>query len=160
VIQSSTSRALPEETRHRSTSVVFSPRFIRLRDAPLYLGMDKNRFNRDVRPRLHAIPIGTQGVAFDRLDLDAWADDAMLTRAADGPRPRRRRCHAVLALPAARLLVGKRRAARKDGELARTVCLHSGAQRQPSGDGCPLETPTPSFTLSRQHYWTKPQLEC
>jgi hypothetical protein len=75
VIQSSASRALPEETRHRSTSVVFSPRFIRLRDAPLYLGMDKNRFNRDVRPRLYAIPIGTQGVAFDRLDLDAWADD-------------------------------------------------------------------------------------
>jgi hypothetical protein len=24
------------------------PRFIRLRDAPQYLGMDKNRFNRDV----------------------------------------------------------------------------------------------------------------
>jgi hypothetical protein len=37
--------------------------------------MDKNRFNRDVRPRLSAIPIGTQGIAFDRLDLDAWADD-------------------------------------------------------------------------------------
>ena len=51
------------------------PRFIRLRDAPSYLGMDKNRFNRDVRPLLAAIPIGTQGIAFDRLDLDSWADD-------------------------------------------------------------------------------------
>jgi hypothetical protein len=51
------------------------PRFIRLRDAPSYLGMDKNRFNRDVRPRLAEIPIGTQGIAFDRLDLDSWADD-------------------------------------------------------------------------------------
>jgi hypothetical protein len=37
--------------------------------------MDKNRFNRDVRPALPVIPIGTQGIAFDRLDLDAWADD-------------------------------------------------------------------------------------
>jgi hypothetical protein len=51
------------------------PRFIRLRDAPAYLGMDKNRFNRDVRPHLCAIPIGTQGIAFDRVDLDAWADE-------------------------------------------------------------------------------------
>src|SRR3984893_8340074 len=52
-----------------------SPRFIRLRDAPRYLGMDKNRFNREVRPALTNLPIGVQGVAFDRLDLDRWADD-------------------------------------------------------------------------------------
>lgn len=50
------------------------PRFIRLRDAPTYLGMDKNRFNREVRPEVTEIRIGIQGVAFDRLDLDALAD--------------------------------------------------------------------------------------
>jgi hypothetical protein len=50
------------------------PRFIRFRDAPSYLGMDKDRFNAEVRPHLVEIPIGKQGVAFDRLDLDAWAD--------------------------------------------------------------------------------------
>jgi hypothetical protein len=50
------------------------PRFIRFRDAPSYLGMDKDRFNAEVRPWLIEIPIGKQGVAFDRLDLDAWAD--------------------------------------------------------------------------------------
>jgi hypothetical protein len=27
------------------------PRLIRFRDAPRYLGMDKNRFNREVHPR-------------------------------------------------------------------------------------------------------------
>jgi len=48
------------------------PRLIRLRDAPAYLGMDKNRFNKEVRPTLIEIPIGRQGVAFDRLDLDNW----------------------------------------------------------------------------------------
>jgi hypothetical protein len=48
---------------------------MRLRDAPRYLGMDKNRFNREVRARLTNIPIGTQGIAFDRLELDAWAED-------------------------------------------------------------------------------------
>jgi hypothetical protein len=37
--------------------------------------MDKNRFNREVRPSISAIPIGIQGIAFDRIDLDAWADD-------------------------------------------------------------------------------------
>ena len=50
------------------------PRFIRMRDAPTYLGMDRTVFNHEVRPLLTEIPIGTQGIAFDRLDLDAWAD--------------------------------------------------------------------------------------
>jgi hypothetical protein len=36
--------------------------------------MDKNRFNHHVRPHVMVIPIGTQGIAFDRVDLDAWAD--------------------------------------------------------------------------------------
>ena len=53
----------------------FLPRLLRLRDAPFYLGMDRNRFNKEVRPHLIEIPIGEQGIAFDRLDLDAWADD-------------------------------------------------------------------------------------
>jgi len=51
------------------------PRLIRLRDAPFYLGMDRNRFNTLVRPQLAEVPIGKQGIAFDRLDLDAWVDD-------------------------------------------------------------------------------------
>lgn len=50
------------------------PRLIRLRDAPFYLGMDKNRFNGLVRPELTEIPIGDQGIAFDRLELDQWVD--------------------------------------------------------------------------------------
>lgn len=53
----------------------FPPRFIRCKDAPAYLGMDRDRFNGEVRPHLIEIPIGVQGIAFDRLDLDAWADD-------------------------------------------------------------------------------------
>ena len=51
------------------------PRLIRLRDASRYLGMDPNRFNAEVRPQLIEIPIGKQGIAFDRLDLDDWADE-------------------------------------------------------------------------------------
>ena len=68
-------RSLPEQLSFFPKPPRLVPRFIRLRDAPSYLGMDKNRFNRDVRPTLAAIPIGTQGIAFDRLDLDSWADD-------------------------------------------------------------------------------------
>lgn len=56
-----------------STHIVL-PRFVRLRDAAIYLGMDRHRFNREVRTQLQEIPLGKQGVAFDRLDLDAWAD--------------------------------------------------------------------------------------
>jgi len=51
------------------------PRLIRFRDAPHYLGMDRNRFNAEVRPYLTEVPIGTQGIAFDRLELDAWVED-------------------------------------------------------------------------------------
>jgi len=51
------------------------PRIVRFRDAPCYLGMDRNRFNAEVRPRLTEIPIGKQGIGFDRLALDAWVDD-------------------------------------------------------------------------------------
>src|SRR5580658_4398974 len=61
--------------RPREQCAAIAPRLLRLRDAPRYLGMDKNRFNREVRPRVTVIPIGIQGVAFDRLDLDAWADE-------------------------------------------------------------------------------------
>lgn len=49
-------------------------RVIRLRDAPSYIGMDKNRFNDEVRPLLIEIPVGKRGIGFDRLDLDAWVD--------------------------------------------------------------------------------------
>jgi hypothetical protein len=76
MIEDSSAPRVPSGRTSRLTeSTAFSPRFIRMRDAPSYLGMDKNRFNRDVRPLLAAIPIGTQGIAFDRLDLDSWADD-------------------------------------------------------------------------------------
>ena len=50
---------------------------MRFRDAPRYLGMDRNRFNAEVRPYLTEIPIGKQGIGFDRLELDAWVDDYM-----------------------------------------------------------------------------------
>lgn len=49
-------------------------RFYRLKDAPRYLGMDRHRFNAVVRPHLTEIPIGVQGIAFDRLEIDACAD--------------------------------------------------------------------------------------
>ena len=53
----------------------YPARIIRFRDAPAYLGMDRNRFNAEVRSNLTEIPIGIQGIGFDRLELDAWVDD-------------------------------------------------------------------------------------
>jgi hypothetical protein len=58
-----------------SRRAVVQPRLIRLRDAPAFFGMDKNRFNRDVRPHLTEIIIGKQGRAFDRLEMEAAAED-------------------------------------------------------------------------------------
>ncbi len=56
------------------SNIQLLPRLIRLKDAPDYLGMDRHRFNENIRPNMTEIPIGTQGIAFDRLDLDAWVD--------------------------------------------------------------------------------------
>ena len=50
------------------------PRLIRLRDVSRYLGMDRRLFNKEVRPNIVEIPIGVQGKAFDRRDLDNWVD--------------------------------------------------------------------------------------
>ena len=58
-----------------SGNVILLPRMLRLRDAPAYLGMDRNRFNAEVRPGVIEIPIGEQGIAFDRFELDAWVDE-------------------------------------------------------------------------------------
>ena len=41
------------------------PRLVRLREAPFYLGMDRNRFSNDVRPYLTEIPIGKFSVLQD-----------------------------------------------------------------------------------------------
>jgi predicted DNA-binding transcriptional regulator AlpA len=49
-------------------------RVIRAKDAPGYLGMSRDVFNRDVRPYITVIPIGNQGIGFDRLELDAWLE--------------------------------------------------------------------------------------
>lgn len=62
-------------TKIPKTSTNIIPRLLRMKDAPSYLGMDKNRFNKEVRPYLTEIPIGIQGIAFDHYELDAWADD-------------------------------------------------------------------------------------
>ena len=82
VIQVSAPRLCPEDARLTGTLASILPRFIRLRGAPAYLGMDKNRFNREVRPLLSTIRIGTPGVAFDRLDLEGahWNDSPDLAR--------------------------------------------------------------------------------
>lgn len=58
-----------------ASCVPIIPRIIRFRDALGYLGMDRNRFNNEVRPYLTEVPVGTQGIAFDRVELDAWADE-------------------------------------------------------------------------------------
>jgi hypothetical protein len=50
------------------------PRLIRYRDAPGYLGMDRNRFDAEVRPQLTEVPMGPRSIVFDRHDLDDWRE--------------------------------------------------------------------------------------
>jgi hypothetical protein len=46
--------------------------------------MDRNRFNAEVRPKLTEVSIGVQGVAFDRLELDAWTDEYIASNGRPG----------------------------------------------------------------------------
>src|SRR5262249_23313884 len=70
---------------HASKAVIL-PRFIRYRDAPGYLGTDRARFDDEIRPQLTEIPIGERGIAFDRHELDAWADAYISARGRPGSR--------------------------------------------------------------------------
>ncbi len=49
-------------------------RFLRPRDAPQFIGMVKNSFTANVRLYLTEIRIGAQGIAFDCLAIEAFAD--------------------------------------------------------------------------------------
>src|SRR5690606_14446039 len=64
-----------------------TPRLIRLKDAPAYLGLDRRRFDEEVRPYLTEIrEHGRKAVRFDRIELDRYAD---YTVAVCGHPPRR-----------------------------------------------------------------------
>ena len=52
-----------------------TPKLIRMRDAPAYLGMSLRVFNQTVRPNVREVVVGIQGVAFIRDELDQWAED-------------------------------------------------------------------------------------
>lgn len=50
------------------------PRFIRAGKVPAYLGMSRTVFTRDARPHLIEFSIGKQGIGFDRIELDQFAE--------------------------------------------------------------------------------------
>ena len=55
--------------------VSLQPRYIRAGQAPAYCGMNRDLFAQEIRPYLTEIPIGVQGIAFDRIDLDVALDE-------------------------------------------------------------------------------------
>ena len=83
-----TEQTRPLETPEASRTLVLQPRVVRFKDAPGYLGMDRNRFNAEVRPYVTEIRLGTQGIAFDRLELDAWFDEYKNRNGRPGTQPK------------------------------------------------------------------------
>src|SRR5690606_35268776 len=72
------------DARPRRDAIV--PRILRAMAAPAYVGMCRAQFNETVRPHLREIPIGKQGIGFDRLEIDAFIDAYMNQHAIDkGP---------------------------------------------------------------------------
>ena len=69
------------------------PRFIRLRDAPNYLGMGYDCFCAKVRPYVTEIKDGPKIVLFDKVDLDAFADHYKAHNGRLGQRKEEKPCH-------------------------------------------------------------------
>lgn len=87
-ITSNAMNTMLDPDNHQLTQPVFlQPRLIRFRDAPRYLGMNRNEFNASVRPYVTVIKIGKRGIAFDRLELDAMVEHY---KVAAGRPPQRR----------------------------------------------------------------------
>lgn len=82
----------PDISVRDSRYVAWVPRFLRFRSAPAYLGMNKNLFNELVRPHVRAIPIGKRGIAFDRLELDAWAEEYCRCNGRSAPKKEEQQC--------------------------------------------------------------------
>ncbi|MGN2388187.1 hypothetical protein ACTACB_17625 [Pseudomonas syringae] len=68
-------------------NTVIPPRILRANQAHGYLGMCRDEFNKTVRPNVREFPIGKQGVGFDRLELDAWADAYIAANSVDKRQP-------------------------------------------------------------------------
>ncbi|WP_260415061.1 hypothetical protein [Pseudomonas cichorii] len=64
-------------------NTVIPPRILRANQAHGYLGMCRDEFNKTVRPNVREFPIGKQGVGFDRLELDEWADAYIAANSVD-----------------------------------------------------------------------------
>ncbi len=70
-------QAMQKPDKDIISNLPFQARVIRFKDAPRYLGMSRSVFNKTVRPYVTVFPIGTQGIGFDRLELDRWLEDHM-----------------------------------------------------------------------------------
>lgn len=126
-------------TAAKPTSI--QPRFIRFGDAPGYLGMCRDEFNKTVRPHVREFPIGKQGVAFDRHELDEWADAYITARAIekaanqDNNRPRSERQGEKLwrekRLPVSTKKVGSGKSIRSSGasEFEKALALVTGKKQ-------------------------------
>jgi len=92
VVDGDAQQPAPAISVRDSRYVSWVPRLLRFRSAPAYLGMNKNLFNELVRPHVKAIPIGKRGIAFDRLELDAWAEEYSRCNGRSAPKKEEQQC--------------------------------------------------------------------
>ena len=107
------------------------PRLIRLRDAPYFFGMDKNRFNREVRPFLTEIRVGVQGRAFDRLEMEAAAEDYKARNGRPTANLERRRLWDKVNRQASPSVVGSGTSIKISSERAFAKALERAISRKP-----------------------------
>jgi hypothetical protein len=110
---------------------VLMPRLIRFRDAPYFFGMDKNRFNRELRPLLTEIRVGKQGIAFDRLEMEAAAEDYKARNGRPTANLERRRLWDKANRQALSSVVGSGTSIKTSSERAFAKALERAISRKP-----------------------------
>lgn len=133
------------------------PRFIRMGKAPAYLGMCRRVFNQDARPFLREITIGKQGIAFDRVELDRFADEyaerMAIDKAApagnDSPRSERRHSNGASSLwgkkqsPASRSKTASGTSTKSSAGLAEFEAALAQARAQTRSNSSSRASPKP-----------------
>lgn len=104
---------------------MIQPRILRQRDAPGYCGMDRNRFDVEVRPFITEIPIGVRGIAFDREELDVWLDEYIATHGRPARQSKGMEATAAPKLPPR----AATRKGRREATMAALALSRSGAPK-------------------------------
>src|SRR5581483_7274769 len=84
-----------DSAAERRNATFCAQRLLRPPAAHAYLAMNKNQFNSLVRPDVIVFHLGKRAIAFDRLELDVWAEDYCRRNGRSSPQQEDQQCRSM-----------------------------------------------------------------